>query len=115
MTILGPTFGFAIYLALVVHAAQAFAQPAPSFADAMAHFQQVPARMALCFLPFGLGLLCGATGLVIAIANLALHFLGQPSSPSIAFEQRTPAPQAPSLTSVLPTAQDDSRYVPKFR
>jgi hypothetical protein len=118
MAILGPTFGFATYLALVVHAAQTLAQPAPSFSEAVAHLQQVPVRLALCLLPLGLGILCGATGLVIVIANLAIHFLGQPATPAAssgAYTERTPAPQSPGLARVLPAVQDDSRYMPKFR
>ena len=118
MAILGPPFGFAIYLALVAYAAQTLAQPAPSFSEAIAEFQQVPARIALCFLPLALGLLCGATGLVIVIANLAIHFLGQPpTSPPTSdnFTERTPPPQSPCLAQALPAVRDDSRYMPKFR
>ena len=70
--------------------------------------------MALCLLPLGLGLLSGATGLVIVIANLAIHFLGQRAAvPATSgnFTERTLAPQA----QVLSTVRDDSRYMPKFR
>jgi len=103
MTILGPTIGFAVYLAVVVHAAQTFAQPAPTLSEAMTQFQQLPGRLAFCLIPLSLGALCGATGLVMVIANLAIQFLGQETAPATtarAFTQSNPAPQAPGLAQV---------------
>jgi hypothetical protein len=45
-------------------------------AAAMSEMQQLPGQMLLALLPAGLGALCGAVGLFIAISTLVIHFLG---------------------------------------
>jgi len=112
MLIVGPTLGYVGWFALLMHAAQP-GQVSPSIAEAMARMQQLPGQLLAAMIPLALGVLCGAAGLFLVIATLAIHFLGQdtePTSPPGMRHQSTPVPQPPS--SAMP---DDSLYMPKYR
>ncbi|HWW02482.1 MAG TPA: hypothetical protein VNZ64_22480 [Candidatus Acidoferrum sp.] len=110
MMILGPAIGLVAYLLLLTHAALP-GQATPTLAEALVQFQQLPGRLMTALLTFALGLLCGASGFFLVIANLVIHFLGQDAGstpPSGMFRQTTPAPQPPA-----PAIPNDSRYMPR--
>jgi hypothetical protein len=115
MAILGVPTGFALYFAALFIAVDRLSQPTPSFAEAIAQAQQMPSRLIVAVIPFGLGLLCTAVGLVLVVANLLIHFMGTPEVQDAGlFTNAAPPPQlAPSAPS--PPHDDDSRYMPKPR
>jgi hypothetical protein len=78
MFILGPVLGFVTYIAVLLRTL-APGQVTPPFREALAHLQQIPGRVVIALLPLGLGAVCGAAGLVLVLATLATHFLGQES------------------------------------
>jgi len=81
MTFVGPALGLVIYFAVVFHLLLP-GQSAPSLAEAMANFQAIPRQMFLAMSLLALGFLCGASGLVVIISTLAVHFLGQDTAPA---------------------------------
>ena len=112
MMIVGPALGYVGWFGLLMHAAQP-GQVSPSIAEAMARMEQLPGQLLTALIPLALGLLCGAAGLFLVVATLAIHFLGQDTRlTSLAGmrPQPTPAPQPP-----FPATADDSRYMPKCR
>ncbi len=120
LTFVGPALGFTLYLLLVFCVFGNMADPTASLPDLMAQARQIPARVFLCLIPLGLGFLCGATGFVIVLANLATHFLGQPpatSAPSGAWPPSPAQPSAPHFAQPAPAvpSHPDSRYMPKAR
>jgi hypothetical protein len=112
MMILGPPLGYVGWIALMVHAALP-GQANPSIAEALGRLQQLPGQLLAALIPLVLGVLCGAAGLFLVVATLAIHFLGQDPGPALSFgisQQPAPTPHP------LPHATaDESRYMPKYR
>jgi hypothetical protein len=113
MFILGPALGSVAYLLIFMIALQGLAHPSfsPEF---FAESQNFSGRIFLAFVPVGLGFLCGAAGLVILIANLAIHFFGQDPAPGAGVNFRYLNPTLPASTPAPQRSRDDSRFMPKL-
>jgi hypothetical protein len=117
MFILGPALGFVLYVLLLMTVLQGLNRPATLSPEWFAEFQNFPGRILVALLPMGLGLLCGASGLVIVIANLAIHFLGQDPATTANVNlspYRIPTPQSVDPAPPRQRSRDDSRYMPKL-
>ncbi len=113
MTFAGPALGFIVREIMGAHILWQAQQPlTPSLADAMNHYDALMGKIFSASVPFELGMICGAVGIIISTATLALHFWPEgiatvPYSP--------PVPQAPSkprpATRPIPS---DSKYMPRY-